>query len=99
MKTYPIIRKIESGSYLSNSKDININFTFKNNTRTLIKGLVINSKGVPLPNVGLEVCKLNKITKEKVMLGIIFTDINGEYAISIEIIPNYDYLFTAYSAI
>lgn len=97
MKTYPRITEIENGCNLYNCDNVNLNFQFKNSNRVLVKGIVTNPQNCPIANAAVEIIKVNSSTKKEVVLGVVFTECDGKYAVSLSVVHNFFYKLNVYS--
>ncbi len=99
MKTYPPITTNITGNKFNCLDFYNMNFKFRNSHRFLLVGYVKKSDGIALKNAGVEVIKRDRVTGNETPMGIVFTDIDGKYAVSLEVTARYDYIFNIYSPI
>ena len=90
--------KIEiKGSYLYKHPCTNLKLFIDNYKSSMIDGVVKDPEGNPVPNVGIEIIRIEKTTNEEKTIGCIFTDEHGRYAISLKKSPDYSYKFKLYS--
>lgn len=87
MASYKTINFDIYGSELE--KKSYLNFKFEKLNQTLLKGLIVNTNNQRLKNAGIEVISININTNTETSLGVIFSDENGEFGVSL---PSRDYL-------
>jgi protocatechuate 3,4-dioxygenase beta subunit len=99
MPTYPTYTKIISSDYLCPGKIYTQNFKFVDSNRTLIKGRVLDYNGNPMEGIGIEVVQIEEgcSYENKLFLGVVFSEENGAYAVSVEVKEGYYYLLNIYS--
>lgn len=99
MKSYPVIKKIITGSELASGECIFIKSKFEVSEYTLIKGYVSHNNE-PIKNAAVIIICIDK-TIEPVrenILGVVFTDENGVYGISIRVRESCEYKIEVYSS-
>lgn len=98
MKNYPVIRKIISGSELERGEYIFIKSKFEESKYTLIKGHVYH-RNEPIKNAAVIIICINKITTPytEYSIGLVFTDENGVYGLSVRINNGCEYRIEVYS--
>lgn len=99
MKNYPLIKKIITGSELASRECIVINCEFESSKYTLIKGYV-SYDNKPVKDAGVIVICVDKSIVPFVenIIGLVFTDENGIYGISIRINEKCEYRMEVYSS-
>ena len=98
MKNYPVIKKIISGRELELGKYVFIKSQFEESKYTLIKGHVYH-KNEPVENVAVIIICINKTTipYEEEIIGLVFTDENGIYGLSVRLNNEFEYRIEVYS--
>lgn len=101
MPTYPTAVKIIKSSSLVQGKAYVQNIKFDQSNRTLVKGAIYDIDGNPLEGVGIEVILIDKSGTDPIeaVLGVVFSEINGIYAVSLEVQDDYEYLLNIYSGL
>ena len=67
------------------------------NKKTIVKGVVTKTIGVPAKGFSIEIVQVNIYSHKRTVLGCTFTDCNGNYAFSIVPLCNMIYEFNVYS--
>lgn len=98
MGNYSVIKKVISGSALSCGEPIIINSKFEENEYTLIKGYVSHDNN-PVANAAVIVTCIDKktIPWTENVLGVVFTDENGIYGMSVRVSEKCEYRMDVYS--
>lgn len=101
MPTYPTVTKIIKSSFLNKGGAYIENVKFIESNRTLVKGSVCDTTGKPLEGVGVEIVLIDNTSYElkKYILGVVFSDKDGVYAVSLEVKDSYEYELNIYSAL
>lgn len=87
---------VVSGEKLSPSN----NCTFiMQNRKTIVKGIITKSPGVPAKGFSIEVVQVDIHSNKRTVVGCTFTDCNGNYAFSIAPLCNMVYEFIVYSSL
>jgi hypothetical protein len=99
MPTYPTSTEIINGSSLVKGKAYIQNVKFKDSDRTLIKGTVYDINGNPLDGVGVEVIQIDSssIIPVLTVLGAVFSEADGVYAVSVEVKEEFEYILNIYN--
>lgn len=88
-----------SSSQVYCNKVTNLKIYIDSSTGTLIDGTVLDSNGNPVPNAGIEIIQVSKISHTEKTLGCVFTDAFGKYAFTLNMSPQCYYRFKLYSSI
>lgn len=98
MGNYAVIKKVISGSTLSPGEPITINSKFEESEYTLIKGYVSHNNK-PVANAGVIITCIDKKTTPwtENVIGVVFTDENGIYGMSVMVIEKCEYRMDVYS--
>ena len=99
MKNYPVIKKIITGRELAASEYLFIESKFKESEYTLIKGYVTHNNE-PIKNAAVIIICVDKTIEPFIenILGLVFTDENGIYGISVKIRNACEYKMEVYSS-
>ncbi|MEJ8552896.1 hypothetical protein [Tepidibacter sp. Z1-5] len=101
MRTYKPTKKVISGKQIYNHRRVEICMKFSYFDRTLIVGIVKNPEGEYIENAAVEVVLIdNSVNPNKVeVLGVVFTDEEGKYAVSVISSVLYSYKLNIYTPV
>ncbi len=87
-----------NSKYLLEHEHIKLNVVIEKRNNILIKGVVSNPKNGPMKNACIEIIRKSKNCRDEI-LGCVFSNNEGKYAIAIEIDPCSEYIFNVYSSL